>query len=115
MRLRPKITPISPERTRREKYLYLCAQTAQVRSAPRTSEKITKKQKEENNDHTKSLAKLTQDFISVSKFDSDQVNTGRGGNLLHGHRHQVGMNDNFIISFNRRVKVFRLQAMTIPL
>ena len=37
----------------------------------------------------------------------------RGGNLLHGHRHQVGMIDDF--SFDPSVKVFRLQAMAIPL
>ena len=37
----------------------------------------------------------------------------RGGNLLRGGRHQVGMNSNF--SCNPRVKVFRLQAMAIPL
>ena len=36
----------------------------------------------------------------------------RGGRLLHGHRHQDGVSD---ISFNPRVKVFRLHAMAIPL
>ena len=32
----------------------------------------------------------------------------RGGNLLHGHRHQNGVSDDFF-------EVFRLQAMAIPL
>ena len=34
----------------------------------------------------------------------------RGGRLLHGHRHQNG-----VIDFFLQVKVFRLQAMAIPL
>ena len=36
-----------------------------------------------------------------------------GGNLVHGHGHQVGMNSDF--SFNPSVKVFGVQAMAIPL
>ena len=37
----------------------------------------------------------------------------RGGNLLRGGKHQVGMNSDF--SFTPRVRVFRRQAMAIPL
>ena len=130
MRLRPKITPFSLRRPSAPdvKTLKPLCSTAQVRTAPWTSEKMTKKPKEFKSDYIKSLARLRQDFIPVSKFDSDQVNHSlgtmkalsvstqrragggttrthqpallprdgnrlRGGNLLHGHRHQDGVND----------------------
>ena len=94
-------------------------------------------------DCTKSLVKVTQDSIPVNKFDNDQVNHSlgkekelnestprldgngillqpqqarlrRGGNhQTSGGMHGVGMNSDF--SFNPSVKVFRLQAMAIPL
>ena len=92
-------------------------------------------------DYMNSLAKVTQDSIPVSKSDNDnhsfgtakelkestpkldgdgfflqphQAHLRRGGNhLKNGGRHQVGMNSDF--SFNPCVKVFRLQAMAIPL
>ena len=105
--------------------------------------KTTAKPSKSKSDYTKSLEKVTQDTIPVSKFDNDQVNLSlgtvkdlnestrkldgngillqphqarllRGGNhLKNGGRHQVGMNVDF--SFNPSVKVFRLQAMAIPL
>ena len=131
MRSRSKITPTSLRRQSAPdvKILWSFCSAAQVRTAPWISEKMTKKPKELKNDFIKSLEKMTQDFIPVSKFDSDQVNHSpgtmkalsvsthrqagggttrtlqpalpprdgnrlRGGNLLHGHRHQVRVNDN---------------------
>ena len=95
----------------------------------------------------KSLAKLTQDFIPVNMFDSDQVNQSpgtmkalsvstqrlagggiprihqqvlllrdgirlRGGNVLRGGRHQVGMNSDF--SFIPSVKYFAYKQWRFP-
>ena len=92
----------------------------------------------------KSLAKVAQDSIPVSKFDNDQVNHSpgtmkelkestpkldgdgtllqphqahlrRGGNhLKNGGRHGVGMNRT-VFFYIPSVKVCRLQAMSIPL
>ena len=110
--------------------------TVQVRTAPPNNGKITTKPSKSKNDYMKSLAKQTQDSIPVSKFDSERVNHGtmkelidstpkldgdgvllqphqahlrRGGNHLKNCIKQVGMKSDFFF------KVFRLQAMAIPL
>ena len=80
MRSRSKITPTSLRRQSAPdvKILWSFCSAAQVRTAPWISEKMTKKPKELKNDFIKSLEKMTQDFIPVSKFDSDQVNHSPG-------------------------------------
>ena len=80
MRLRLKITLVSLGRQSAPdvRTLGSLCSTVQVRTAPCSNGKLTKKPKESKNDFLKSLAKLTQDSIPVSKFDSDQVNHSLG-------------------------------------
>ena len=127
MQLRPKIIPKSPQlqSVSDVNMLGCLCSTVPVRAARWTNVKTTTKPSKSKSDHMKSLVKVTQDFIPVSNFNNDQVNqspgtmkelsvsTQRLAGVRRGGRHQVGMNSDF--SFNPRVKVFRLQAMAIPL
>ena len=145
MRLRPKITPKSLQRQSASdvKMLGCLCSTFQVRTARWTNVKTTTKPSKSKSEFSKRLAKVTQDSNPVSKFDNDQVNHSlntmkelkelspeldedgiflqphqahlrRGGNhQTNGGRHGVGMNSDS--SFNPIVKVFRSQAMSIPL